>query len=173
MELVKIINDYILIWELPELLKQNGIVIGEKELIHKLKEMKLIMKSRLTETCYSNSQGLMDSAYGDEPHTTRIFVSPKGQEYIIRRLIKNGVNVTNAKIQISYELDGKRYSAEVALDDNELRGYGEFLYNKFYEENPSEILKWILAEVHKESNRWHKSDNYHDYVFSNKRSEYI
>jgi anti-repressor protein len=87
-------NESILIRELAKVAYDEGFKIGERKLYKKLREWNLIMKGKTEPTQYGMNRQLFEvqervvnTPYGDKiTFTTKVL--PKGQIYIIERLLK-------------------------------------------------------------------------------------
>jgi prophage antirepressor-like protein len=87
-------KESILVRELAKLATDEGYIIGEKKLYKKLREWGLVLKYNTEPSQYAMNQKLfevtkkvVETPYGDKTvHTTK--VTPKGQVYIIEKLMK-------------------------------------------------------------------------------------
>ncbi|WP_121615253.1 phage antirepressor [Virgibacillus halodenitrificans] len=92
----------ILVRELAKLCSKNGIVTGEKRLWQKLRDWKLVFANKtepyqeyVDRGYFEISQGVKETSKGAFTWTT-MRVKPKGQVYIINRLIKENEEIGNA-----------------------------------------------------------------------------
>lgn len=91
-------KDSILVRELAKIISDEGYTIGEKGLYKKLREWGLILKAgtepsqkAMNQELFEVTQGSKDTAYGIKLFKTTK-VTPKGQVYIIEKLMKEKEN---------------------------------------------------------------------------------